>query len=79
MKIKMNVSPNQGYGADQVTGMTLADLRASIDEAITEWGEDAEVVTFDLGNRYGAKYGTLSSYDTFEACEDEADYDGRDQ
>lgn len=54
----VNVIPNQGYSADQVsTSITLARLRDEVQEAIDEWGEDVEVVTFDAGAVGGAKYG----------------------
>ena len=36
---------NLGYGAEQVqTGVTLADLLEQVQDAITEWGDDALVV-----------------------------------
>ena len=80
MKLTMLISPNQGYGPDQVEGLTLADLRELVNEAIDEHGEDAEVVTYDSGNRYGAKYGTfgarygtLGVYDLFAPADEEGD------
>lgn len=72
-KITLNVEGNLGYGTDQVEGMTLADLKYAVEEAITEWGEDTEVVVFQTNNQYGAKYGRLSIWETFAGNEDEED------
>ncbi|WAB10112.1 hypothetical protein SEA_GRAVAILLIA_2 [Mycobacterium phage Gravaillia] len=75
MKVLLNHTGNRGYGADQVTGIiTLADLRAAVDEAIEEWGEDAEVVTYQTNNGRGANYGTLDdAAELFTAAEDDDD------
>lgn len=74
-RILMNISPNQGYGPDQVeTRMTLSDLLAEVEAAIIEWGEDAVIVTRDHSNRYGAGYGRLDSLELFEDPESDDDY-----
>jgi len=73
-KILMNHSGNRGYGADQVEGMTLAELLEQVQDAILEWGEDAEVVAFQTNNGRGANYGHLHhGYDLFNAdeCDEE--------
>lgn len=72
-KITLNFEGNLGYGTDQVEGMTLADLKYAVEEAITEWGSDAEVVMFQTNNQYGAKYGRLSPWETFASNEEDED------
>lgn len=67
----MNINPNQGYAPDQVKKMTLLELRGYVEEAIEDYGEDAEFVTLDGGNAYGAKYGSLDS--TFGQLFEEAE------
>lgn len=65
---------NLGYGADQVrANMTLGELLEAVQEAIVEWGEDANVVTYQTNNRYGANYGSLSGYDLFAAANNDDD------
>lgn len=76
MKVRMNHAGNRGYAADQIEGaMTLADLLAAVEEAIIEWGEDAEVVTFQTNNGHGANFGHLHEFDLFEAADDDDDED----
>ena len=62
----MSISPHQGYGPDQVDGLTLNELADLVAGAIDEFGGDAEVVTYDGSQRYGAKYGTIAEEVTFE-------------
>lgn len=70
-KLILHIIPNAGYAADQVEGMTLADLRDLIDQAIADHGEDAEVVTYDAGSwLYGAKYGRIATDDAIQLDED---------
>ena len=74
MYVTMNVTNNQGYGPDQVeTRMTLADLLVEVENAIGDFGEDAIVVTHESGNRYGASWGKVSTYNTFQQAEDNED------
>ncbi|QBQ71205.1 hypothetical protein SEA_DAEGAL_3 [Mycobacterium phage Daegal] len=74
MKILLNHYGNRGYGADQVTGMSLAALRDAVAEAIEEWGEDTEVVTYQTNNGRGASYGVFADeYELFTAAEDDDD------
>lgn len=61
-KILMMINPNGGYAADQVEEMTLADLLQAVEDAISEFGEEATFATYDAGNRYGAKYGSLEAH-----------------
>lgn len=73
-RIQMNIEGNLGYGPDQINNpVTLADLLAEIEEAIVEWGEDAEVVLNQTNNGRGANYGRLSAYELFEGPEDDRD------
>lgn len=57
--LALNVSANQGYSPDQVKATTLGELLEEIEEAIEEYGEDAEFVLRDANNRRGASYGVL--------------------
>jgi hypothetical protein len=70
----MNVNPNQGYAPDQISNrLTLGELRDMIEEAIVDYGDDAEVITLDSGNVYGAKYGSISTVyggELFEEAEE---------
>lgn len=60
MKVVFSIKDNEGYTADQVSSrLTLADLAGMLDEAINAYGEDAEVVTFNLNNPRGASWGTI--------------------
>ena len=70
-RISLNVESNLGYGPDQIqTSVSLADLLEQVQEAIVEWGEDAEVVVYQINNRYGASYGQLArGYELFDASD----------
>lgn len=71
-KVLLRAESNLGYGADQVdSGMTLGALLEAVQTAVDEWGEDAEVVLFQTNNRYGANFGKLDQWQTFEAPETE--------
>ena len=66
-RISLNVEGNLGYGPDQIErAITLADLLEQVQEAIVEWGEDAEVVLYQTNNGYGASYGRLNRYELFD-------------
>lgn len=65
-RISINVEGNLGYSPDQIESrITLGDLLEQVQEAIEEWGEDAEVVLHQMNNRYGASYGRLNRYELF--------------
>jgi len=72
------VEDRQGYSPSQVVErvrevMTLATLRLLVEDAIEQYGEDAQIVT-DNGDRYGARFGALSTYrDTFIPAEVDED------
>ena len=72
MRIKMNVNGNQGYAPDQIESpIKLSELLEQVEQAIMEWGEDAEVVLHQVNNRYGANYGNLvDGFDLFESADD---------
>ena len=76
MRIKMNVNGNQGYAPDQIESpIKLSELLEQVEQAIEEWGEDAEVVLHQQNNRYGANYGKLSKWDLFsDPADEEEDY-----
>lgn len=66
-RISLSVEGNLAYGAAQIENpLTLSDLLEQVQEAINEWGEDAEVVLYQSNNRYGANYGRLSRYELFD-------------
>ena len=71
MKVLMNYSGNRGYSADQIENpTTLSELLAQVQDAITEWGEDAEVVLFQTNNGHGANFGQLHEHPMFESAEE---------
>lgn len=74
-RIQMNVESNLGYAPDQIDRpVTLADILEQVQDAIAEWGEDAEVVLHQTNNGYGANYGRLhGGYDLFDGPEDDED------
>lgn len=62
-KLLLDVSPNQGYAADQIEQkLTLGELLEAVKNAISEYGEDAEIVTNDVTNARGAKYGYICQH-----------------
>lgn len=72
--VRMHYEGNLGYAADQMdTLMTLAELLEAVQGAITDWGPDATVVAYQRNNGYGANYGTLSQYGTFDKVDGEDD------
>ena len=68
-QVRLAVSNNLGYAEDQITeSMTLSDLLRAVEDAITEYGPDVMVVTADSGYRYGARFGSILTYEgTFAA------------
>lgn len=62
-QLLLDVSPNNGYGPDQVEQkLTLAQLLEAVENAISEYGEDAEIITHDVTNSRGAKYGYICQH-----------------
>jgi len=80
-KVLIRAESNLGYAADDVEGnsVTLGGLLEAIQDAVTEWGEDAQVVLFQTNNQYGANYGRLAQYELFEAVEDDDEEDEDDE
>lgn len=75
-RIKFNVEGNLGYAADQVDSpINLGQLLEQVQEAIVEWGEDAEVVLHQVNNQYGANFGRIAQWELFEGPEGEEDED----
>ena len=68
-QVRLAVSNNLGYAEYQITEiMTLSDLLRAVEDAITEYGPDVMVVTADSGYRYGARFGSILTYEgTFAA------------
>ena len=70
MKYAFYIRGNQGYGYDQVNGMTVGELI----ERLQELDPDDELFLKDTGNRYGANWHSfVASWDMFEEIEDEED------
>lgn len=76
MKVVFSIRDNQGYTADQVSPrMTLGEFAGMVEEAVNTYGEDAEVVTFNLNNPRGASWGYIDdawpvAAEDFEAPEE---------
>lgn len=58
MKYQLKVEGSMGYGADQVNSITVGELI----EVLRELDENAELVTYDTNNAYGAQFGQLTTY-----------------
>lgn len=57
-RVVLTIRDNEGYTAEQAGSRhTLADLLHEVEAAIDDFGEDAEVVTFNLNNPRGASWG----------------------
>lgn len=70
MKYAFYIRGNQGYGYDQVDGITVGELI----ERLQELDPDDELYLKDTGNRYGANWHSfVGSWDMFEEIEDEDD------
>ena len=67
MKLQLLVNSCKGYSADQVKGITVGELR----DALADFDDDDEIVTYDSSNAYGASFGQVTSY--IEECETEPD------
>ena len=72
-KVGIKILSNAGYGADQVKGIKLGELKEFIEEMIEYYGEDTEVITVDSGNKYGAKYGKIYLVDSLDEDNEEND------
>ncbi len=67
MKYQIDIQANEGYGADQIRyTITVGEMR----EMLEGLEDDDEIVTHDLNNPRGAKFGCISGYLT-EAKEEE--------
>lgn len=73
----ISVNSNAGYASDQAeNGVTLADLAEMISCAISEFGPNAQVVTEDSGNRYGANWGNINTLEEIKSvCQDDEEDD----
>lgn len=73
--ILLSVQPNEGYSPDQIQHrLSLAELLEAVEYAISEYGDDAEIV-LDNGQRYGAQYGYIAGRveDLFVEADDSDD------
>lgn len=74
MIIKIEIRPNEAYSPKdlQTRLMTVAELR----EALEDYEDDDQIVTFDLGNYRGASYGYIADIEELEEDgEDEDEYE----
>lgn len=55
MKIILRALGNAGYGADQVKGITVRELK----DLLEDLQDDDVIITKNLSNRYGANYGEI--------------------
>ena len=71
-RVTLEITNNQGYAPDQVTHtITLGDLQEILTEAINSYGEDAQIITHDGGNKYGANYGGILPHEWIAPATDE--------
>lgn len=73
MIIKIEIRPNEAYSPKDLQSrlMTVGELR----EALEDYEDDDQIVTFDLGNYRGASYGYISYVEELEEGEDDEDED----
>ena len=71
MKYAFYIKGNQGYGYDQVRGITVGELI----ERLQELDPEDELFIKDTGNRYGANWHSFvhSGWDMFEEIEEKED------
>lgn len=71
MIIKLEVYPNAGYSANQAIEnrhtLTVGTLRS----LLADYDDDAQIVTYDPTNTYGAKWGVLAADQWLDEIEDE--------
>ena len=74
-RVQLNFEGNLGYSAEQVDkggyALTIADLIMALEEAATEYGEDATIVLRQMNNPYGASYGNIYDGDIITAADTE--------
>lgn len=69
-RVILKIDDRQGYAPDQITdSVTLGTLLELVTAAVEEFGPDAMVV-LNNGDRYGATYGRLSTWDDLFTAED---------
>lgn len=75
MRVLMSHQGHLGYGADQIENpITLGELLEAVQDAVSDWGEDAEVVVQETNNGHGANYGRLyRQMDLFSLAEEDED------
>lgn len=62
-KVIINIEANRGYAVDQVKGrMTVGELKRLLED----FDDEAEIVTKDLNNEYGANWGIALDVEEYE-------------
>ena len=71
MIIKLEIRPNEAYSAKDLENrlMTVGELR----DALEDYENDDQIVTFDLSNYRGANYGYVAYVEDCEEDDDEVD------
>ncbi len=69
MIIKLEIRPNEAYSPKDLESrlMTVSELR----EALEDYEDDDQIVTFDLSNYRGASYGYIVDLEELQEDEDE--------
>lgn len=68
--VTLQLDSNVGYAADQITQrITLQTLLELTEAAIEMYGAEAEIITSDPDNRYGASYGRIRAFEHSNADE----------
>ena len=71
MIVKFEIYPTEAYSAKDIDGrlMTVGELRAVLED----YEDDTQIVTVDLSNYRGAKWGRLVDVEDLEEDDDEVD------
>ena len=77
MIIKLEIRPNEAYSPKDLENrlMTVGELR----EALEGYEDDAQIVTFDLGNYRGANYGYIAYLEELEEVEEDDEDEDEDE
>ena len=72
MKLALRIKANEGYNAEQAAEngtITVGELR----ELLEGLEDDAEIVTLDLSNGYGARWGVIDRWEPMAEFEEDED------
>lgn len=67
MKYQLNIKSNLGYDSDQVSGITVGELKGMLDGL----DDEDQIITYDENNGYGASFGGFSGSLDVSATEEE--------